>query len=88
MLNIVRCFDFQAKKLSFPVSHPSPVADGLCFLRYLINQHATGHGESGLGGKVAGDHDSKASLRERQLVWVGRQQLIHHDHRCFAVEIG
>lgn len=66
--------------LSFPVSYPCPVANGFCFPRYLIDQHAAGHGESGLGGKVAGDHDSKSSLRERQLVWVGRQQLIHHDH--------
>lgn len=62
---------------SFP---PLSSVSGQCFPRYLIDQHATGHGEPGLGGKVAGDHDSKASLREGKLVWVGRQQLVHHDH--------
>lgn len=79
----VRCSCFQTGKLS-----PLPKVPQPCFPRYLIDQHATGHGESGLGGEMAGDHDSKASLGEGKLVRAGWQQLIYHDHWCFAVDTG
>lgn len=55
--------------------------------KYLIDQHPRGHGEPGSRGEMTGDHDPHAGLRERQLVGVGRQQLIHHQHRRRAVEV-
>ena len=54
---------------------------------YLVDEHARGHGEAGPGGEVTGDHDPHASLRERQLVGVRTQQLIHHQHRRGTVEV-
>lgn len=53
----------------------------------LIDEHAAGHGETCFGRKVAGYHDPQPSLRKWKLVWVSRQQLIHHDHWGFTVEI-
>lgn len=54
---------------------------------YLIDKHARGHGEAGPRGEMTGDHDPHASLRERQLVGVCRQQLIYHQHRRRTVEV-
>ena len=36
---------------------------------------------------MTGDHDPHACLRERQLVGVRRQQLVHHQHRRLTVEV-
>lgn len=47
---------------------------------HLIDQHPRGHGEAGSWGKVTGDHDPHAGLRERQLVRVRKEQLIDHQH--------
>lgn len=54
---------------------------------YLHDEHARGHGEPRAGGKVAGDHEAHAGLREGQLVGVGRQELIHHQHGGPTVEV-
>lgn len=54
---------------------------------YLIDKHAWRHGETGPRREVTGDHDPHSGLREGQLVGVGRQQLIHHQHWRLTVEV-
>lgn len=58
-----------------------------CDLRYLGNEHPRGHGETGSWGEMTCDHDPHSSLREGQLVGVGAQQLVHHQHRWFPVVV-
>lgn len=46
--------------------------------RYLADEHASRHGESGAGREVGRDHDPQAGLREGQLVRVEDEELVHH----------
>lgn len=57
-------------------------------LRYLGDEHPGGHGETGSRGEVTCDHDSHTGLGEGQLVGVGTEQLVHHQHRWFPVVVG
>ena len=59
----------------------------VCSPTHLSDEHTGGHGETGARGEVAGDHDAHAGLGEGQLVGVGRQQLVHHQHRGLPVEV-
>lgn len=58
-----------------------------CDLRYLGDEHPRGHGETGSRGEMTRDHDPHPSLGEGQLVGVGAQQLVHHQHRWFPVVV-
>lgn len=73
----------QTTAVGFWVGHSIKEND----LRYLGDEHPRGHGETGSRGEMACDHDPHPSLREGQLVGVGAQQLVHHQHRWFSVVV-
>ena len=54
---------------------------------YLCNDEATGHAQTGLGSKMAGDHDTEASLWKPELRRAGVHDLIHHHYRAAAVSL-
>lgn len=54
---------------------------------YLCNDEAAGHAQTGLGSKMAGDHNAEAGLWEPELWRAGVHDLVHHHHRATAVRI-
>lgn len=49
-------------------------------LLYLCYDEATGHAQTGLGSKMAGDHDAETSLRKPIFRRAGVYDLVHHHH--------